>query len=519
VLTVANITIIGTDTETIVTQPPEVRVVTAGTKGYSGFSGPSGYSGYSGPSGYSGFTGFSGISGFSGNASGYSGFTGLSGFSGFSGKSGYSGYSGVGTSGFSGFSGAGQSGYSGFSGPSGYSGFSSTSGYSGFSGPSGYSGFTGNSGYSGFTGVSGYSGFSGTAGAGSTALSSITAATGSNSINSGTNQQTWNWSLTGVGAGTFAMTFGENSASSGGDDFGSQAIVAIKTLSTSTAIPLYIQNVGAAYSFRVDDQTSDGTPFVVDSAGRTAVSTTDFTDWGPNDSDNNTQFVVETNSSSGTLGANPAAVIRNINTTNNNHVLFGFAGQETNSVIGAFLDAQFRTHANPYITTDLILGTAVHGSPSREVTRWTGEGWQINQNGEYFVSSQFDKVNATLADVTGLSASVTASKTYRFEALLFVDADATGGGKYAIAGSATATAIKYNIDAINNSTNAFVINSRQTALAGSAGQAGATSLEVVIRGTITVNAAGTLTVQFAQNTANGTSSVLTMSRFVVWEMN
>lgn len=139
--------------------------------------------------------------------------------------------------------------------------------------------------------------------------------------------------------------------------------------------------------------------------------------------------------------------------------------------------------------------------------------------GRTFVSSQFDKTDVTLANITGLSAPVTAGKTYAFEALLFVDADVIGGSKYAIAGTATATAIKYEVVFISDSANSMVITSRQTALGGSAGQAGTTAGICRMSGTITVNAAGTLTVQFAQNAANGTSSVLTMSKFNVWQLD
>lgn len=140
--------------------------------------------------------------------------------------------------------------------------------------------------------------------------------------------------------------------------------------------------------------------------------------------------------------------------------------------------------------------------------------------GGKFTSAQFDKTNTTLADVTGLtSEALTAGRTYGFEALLFVDADVVGGSKYAIAGTATATAIKYEVVFISDSANSMVITSRQTALGGSAGQAGTTAGICRISGAITVNAAGTLTVQFAQNAANGTSSVLTMSNFRVWQMN
>jgi hypothetical protein len=131
------------------------------------------------------------------------------------------------------------------------------------------------------------------------------------------------------------------------------------------------------------------------------------------------------------------------------------------------------------------------------------------------VSTQFDKTNATLANVTGLTATLGAGKTYKFKAVLFVDCDVVGGQKYAIAGTATATSIIYQINSYDNSTNVNTINSRQTALAGSASQAGTTVAYTEITGTITCNATGTLTVQFAQNTASGTSSVLVGSSFTV----
>ena len=141
--------------------------------------------------------------------------------------------------------------------------------------------------------------------------------------------------------------------------------------------------------------------------------------------------------------------------------------------------------------------------------------------GNKFTSAQFDKTtNTTLANVTGLvTENLVAGKTYSFAAELFVDADATGGSKYAIAGTATATAIKYQIEMTCDASSLLVITSRQTALAGSAGQAGCTAGITRISGTITVNASGTLAVQFAQNASNGTSSVLTMSKFEVKQLD
>ncbi len=131
------------------------------------------------------------------------------------------------------------------------------------------------------------------------------------------------------------------------------------------------------------------------------------------------------------------------------------------------------------------------------------------------VTTQFDKTDATLANVTGLSQILQAGITYIFEAVLFVDTSLVGGSKYAIAGTVTATTIIYQIELEDNATNADTITSRQTALGGNAGQAGTQNGICRLTGLIKVNAAGTLTVQFAQNAANGTSSVLVGSYFNV----
>lgn len=102
---------------------------------------------------------------------------------------------------------------------------------------------------------------------GSVALSSITDATTSNTVSSGDNAQTWNWSLS--TASKTGFSFGESSASSGSG----ANLIRISSLSTSTATPLFINNVGAATSFRIDDSSSDTTPFVVDASGNVGIGT------------------------------------------------------------------------------------------------------------------------------------------------------------------------------------------------------------------------------------------------------
>jgi hypothetical protein len=175
-------------------------------------------------------------------------------------------------------------------------------------------------------------------------------------------------------------------------------------------------------------------------------------------------------------------------------------------------------------TSGTNLTTAEAGSMEYDGTTlfFTNGGAQrqeIMQSQQSRVSTQFDKTtNTTLGNITGLTATLVAGKTYQFEAILFITGDVVGGQKYGIAGTATATNIIYEVLTISNSTNAIVISSKQTSLGGSVGQAGATDDFTRITGVITVNAAGTLTVQFAQNASSGTSSVLVGSYFSVTQI-
>lgn len=127
------------------------------------------------------------------------------------------------------------------------------------------------------------------------------------------------------------------------------------------------------------------------------------------------------------------------------------------------------------------------------------------------VSTQFDSTNQTPANITGLSFNLQAGKSYSFEAELFTTSDVAGGVKIAMGGTATATAIIYEILVIDAGLTA--LQSRQTALAGAGGVTAVTAALVKVTGTITVNQAGTLTVQFSRNAATATSSVLVGSYF------
>lgn len=133
------------------------------------------------------------------------------------------------------------------------------------------------------------------------------------------------------------------------------------------------------------------------------------------------------------------------------------------------------------------------------------------------VGTQFDKTSSTtLGDVTDLSVTVEAVRKYKFSAFLDVTTGG-GGGKVAIGGTATATSVAYTGKYIDNSGGTVIIYGRATSLGTAvAGSALGTSVIMEVEGTIVVNAAGTLTVQFAQNASSGsTSSVLVGSSFTI----
>lgn len=130
------------------------------------------------------------------------------------------------------------------------------------------------------------------------------------------------------------------------------------------------------------------------------------------------------------------------------------------------------------------------------------------------VSTQVDKTDANLVNITGLSVNLITGSTYRFRAALYINADTVGGLKLAMNGTATFSSLIYQINVINTAANSFAHNSRQTAYDGAGSAVGATGVYAEIVGTIVCNGTGTLTPRFAQSTASGTSSVLVNSTFV-----
>lgn len=134
------------------------------------------------------------------------------------------------------------------------------------------------------------------------------------------------------------------------------------------------------------------------------------------------------------------------------------------------------------------------------------------------VTAQIDAVTSTtgttLTNITGLSVDVEAGATYCFEAYLPCVSTTNSGIKFAIGGTSTATSISYTGAQYNGTT--LNANTVTTTKGNAVGAATTVSTYATMRGTIVVNAGGTLTVQFAQNAAHAdTTSVFVNGYFNV----
>jgi hypothetical protein len=151
-------------------------------------------------------------------------------------------------------------------------------------------------------------------------------------------------------------------------------------------------------------------------------------------------------------------------------------------------------------------GVITFGGPGTNVSG--PDGWML-YGGQKRVSSDMSVTsNTTLADITGLSVSLAAGDTYSFVATLFCTTGATAGGvKVGLAGTATITDLIADGHVRDGAT--IIAGTRVSTLTTVIASTNAGTAPVItIMGTITVNAAGTLKLQFAQNASNATASVV-----------
>ena len=136
-------------------------------------------------------------------------------------------------------------------------------------------------------------------------------------------------------------------------------------------------------------------------------------------------------------------------------------------------------------------------------------------------AANFDAAGTTtFTAVTNMTVNLEAGKTYHFYVWLPCTLDAAGGAKMRLSGTVTLTDFRVVYKMFDNAAAAFVSVNQNNALTagGVTAVTGGTSAEILAEGTITVNAAGTLLVQFAQQVAAGTSSALRGGVMIVTQM-
>jgi hypothetical protein len=129
-------------------------------------------------------------------------------------------------------------------------------------------------------------------------------------------------------------------------------------------------------------------------------------------------------------------------------------------------------------------------------------------------------VLTALGKIFTVTQQLRAATKYVFRVWAMVDADAAGGVKFSMDSDdgLTATAIIYSIKLLDEGTNTYTVVSRKTALGGSAAQVGTTAGELVIDGSITTNAAGSLNLFAAESAAVGTLTIKKGATFLLWEV-
>ena len=167
---------------------------------------------------------------------------------------------------------------------------------------------------------------------------------------------------------------------------------------------------------------------------------------------------------------------------------------------------------SPTDTVQLYSNDAAAGDHN---TYWRNEAGEVTRATGLAArnSSSFAKTSdTTLATITGLSRNVEAGRTYAFTAVMQTTAAATGGIKFAVSGTATATAISY--EGILQDATVTVAQTRATALDTTVcASTTSTAGTCTIRGVIQVNAAGTFLIQFAQNASDGGASTVLANQY------
>ncbi len=177
------------------------------------------------------------------------------------------------------------------------------------------------------------------------------------------------------------------------------------------------------------------------------------------------------------------------------------AGTNTASIVtvGGTQTLTGKTLTSPTVNGGTFTGVTITGT--------------VNSNTK-IVTAQVDATSATLADVTGLTGlTLVAGATYSFDGEFATTCGGTGGIKMAF-NYTTATLTSIDCTSIAMTATAVAVAHSTTTTTQTSWIASNTAnIYVRLTGVLVVNAGGTMAVQFAENSANSTSSILVNSRF------
>ena len=168
--------------------------------------------------------------------------------------------------------------------------------------------------------------------------------------------------------------------------------------------------------------------------------------------------------------------------------------------------------SSPADEFQLYAADSAAGASNAFIRNELGEINRISGLSAINTSSFAKTTDTTLANITGLSRNVEAGRTYAFTATMQTTAAATGGVKFAVSGTATATSIRY--EGVLQDATVTVAQTRATALdtvvcASTTSTAGTCT----IKGVVVINSGGTLTLQFAQNASDGGASTVLVNQY------
>ena len=144
----------------------------------------------------------------------------------------------------------------------------------------------------------------------------------------------------------------------------------------------------------------------------------------------------------------------------------------------------------------------------------------IKTGGYVSTASNFSTTSSTLANVTGLSVTIPAAGTYSFEANLFETVATSAGEKFTVTFSGTSSYAIFDVVATTSTVGQSVSNWSTTLGTAITTSSSNVNSSANIRGTITATSAGTITIQYAQNTAQTTANVVQQGSCMrVWQTN